>query len=233
MTKDVNESRPGTGPETLPSPLALAKMEGFLHLPSNSRLKSPRTDQGEVTARQATFLDRDGVLVEDVNFLTSPDQLRLLPGVASALRMLRDQFFIIVVTNQSGIARGLMTEEDLAAVHAELVRRLAVENVAVDALYYCPHLPEATIQPYGVECKCRKPRPGMLMGAASDWDIELSQSFLVGDRASDIGAADAAGVTGILLKEPVEEPCETPIIARDLLQAAGMILAPKKALDTF
>jgi len=233
VTKVVNESHPCTGPETLPSPLPLAKMEGFLHLPSNSRLKSPRTDQGEVTARQATFLDRDGVLVEDVNFLTNPDQLNVLPGAAKALRLLRERFFIIVVTNQSGIARGLMTEKDLVAVHVELVRRLAVENVAVDALYYCPHLPGASDQTYGVQCQCRKPRPGMLIQAVSDWDIELSRSFLVGDRASDIGAADAAGVTGILLKEPVEEPCETPIIARDLLQAAGMILAPKKASATF
>ena len=232
MTKGLNENYQRAESGVLSSPLRLAKMDGFLQLPSNSRLKWPRTDLGELITRQAAFLDRDGVLVEDVNFMTSPDQLRILPGVANALGMLRNRYFIIVITNQSGIARGLMTEEDLAAIHTELVRRFADENVAVDALYYCPHLPGATNPTYGVECECRTPRPGMLKQAASDWDLDLSRSFLVGDRPSDIQAADAAGVKAILLREAAEEPCKTLIITRDLLKAADLILAQKQVPAT-
>jgi len=210
--------------EAFPSPLPLAKMDGFLHLPSNSRLRSPGRKSGEPSARQAVFLDRDGVLVEDMNFITKPDQLNVLPGVTEAIRMLGERFFIIVVTNQSGIGRGLMTEEDLVAVHTELVQRLAAENASVDALYYCPHHPVYGKGPYGIYCQCRKPGPGMLTQAARDWDLELTGSFMVGDRHTDIFAADAAGVTGIFMRGPIEEPGTAPIVVGNLVEAASMTL---------
>ena len=169
----------------------------YCHLPSNSRLINYQ--QNEVMGTRAVFLDRDGVLVEDVHYLTSPHQLKLLPGVTDALSSLKSRFFIIVVTNQSAIARGLMSESDLLTIHVELNNLLASEGCTVDALYYCPHLPSAVVSDYRSDCNCRKPRPGMLLNAANDWKIDLNRSFMVGDRVTDSEAAIAAGVSPVLI----------------------------------
>ena len=205
-------------------PTSLAKMKGYLHLPLNSRLPFTSIGGGGLLARRAVFLDRDGVLVEDVHFLTSPKQLRLLPGVTSALCELQSRFFVIVVTNQSGIARGFLTEEDLMTIHAELVRLLSAEGVTVDALYYCPHLPEAVVPAYGISCICRKPGPGMLLRAAGDWRIDLSQSFLMGDTFRDIEAARRAGVKGIMIGEGCRVVDQNVLVAPNLAAAARLIL---------
>jgi len=185
-------------------------------------------------------LDRDGVLIEDVHFLTKADQIRLLPGAARAIRRLQPSFLIIAVTNQSGIARGLLTEEDLMDIHSELFRLLAMEEVTVDALYYCPHLPEGVIPSYDVLCDCRKPNPGMLLRASKDFGIDLSRSYLVGDMPRDIKAGDAAGVKSILLNEAGDLADErdvgnkaggNSVVARDLEEAAGLILAAAAGVD--
>lgn len=203
----------------------IVAMDTYLHVPGNSRFVSQRVLARQPATRSAVFLDRDGVIVEDVHYLKSPAQLRILPGVAQALHTLQDQFYIIVVTNQSGVARGLLTEDDLMAIHLELVQHLAVEGAVLDALYYCPHLPEATIEAYQAECSCRKPKPGMLLRAKHDWDIDMAHSFMVGNVPRDIDAGCAAGVKCILLSDGKAALPGAHGLAPDLARAVPLILA--------
>ena len=200
-------------------------MDTYLHMPDNSRFASQPVPTGQPATKTAIFLDRDGVIVEDVDFLTNPAQLRILPNTARALQLLRDRFYIIVVTNQSGIARGLLTEDNLLDIHSELVRRLAGEGAILDALYYCPHLPEATVQAYQVECDCRKPKPGMLLQAKRDWGLDMAHSFMVGDAPRDIEAGYAAGVKCILLGDGRATLPGVHSLAPDLARAVHLILA--------
>lgn len=197
----------------------------YLHVLGNSRLVNQHPLIAQPVSRAAVFLDRDGVIVEDVHFLVSPSQLRLLPGVVQGLRALQEQFYIIVLTNQSGIARGLLTEDDLLAIHLALVQPLAAEGAILDAFYYCPHLPEATVLAYRAECNCRKPKPGMLLLAERDWGIDLSQSWIVGDATRDIEAGCAVGVKGIMVGNGKAALAGPHSCAPDLACAARLILA--------
>lgn len=202
--------------------IQLVKEQGHFHRPMIHG-QSPR-DYGRlpVGLRPAVFLDRDGVLVEDVNHLRRPEQLRVLPNVVDALRLLQDTFQLIVLTNQSGIARGFFTEEDLLDIHTELAARLWTEGAVVDGFYYCPHLADAPIAAYSADCECRKPKPGMVLCAGREFRIELPGSYLVGDRSSDIDAAKAAGVTGIFLGAGATSPRDG-LVADDLFGAAHLI----------
>lgn len=211
------------------SPVTLATLDGYLHLPSNSRLPMKGTG-GALSGRRAVFLDRDGVLVEDVHYLTSPDQLRLIPSVANALSRLQDQFLVIVVTNQSAIARGLMTEDDLMNIHAELTNLLGSDGITVDAFYYCPHLPEAVVPTYKIDCNCRKPGPGMLLRAADDWQVDLNRSFMVGDMPRDIEAGLAAGVVPIMVGDFNPGPSQKVKCVRDLVAASQVVLGAEGRL---
>lgn len=193
----------------------------YLHLPENGRFVKSQFAPG----RPAVFLDRDGVLLEDVHFLRNATQVNILPGVVGALRVLREQYYIIVVTNQSGVARGLLTEDDLLGIHSRLVRGLAEADAALDAIYYCPHLAEAVMPEYRMECRCRKPGPGMLLRAGSDWRIDLAGSLIVGDKPRDIEAGLAAGVRGILLGDAEVALPDLYGTAPDLSGAARLILA--------
>lgn len=208
------QSRPRTG-----------KLDGNLHLSSSSRLTAQGSTPSRPSTRGAVFLDRDGVMVEDVHYLSSPMQLRILPGVVQALRALQERYFVVVVTNQSGIARGLLTENDLLTIHSELFRRLSAEGAIVDALYYCPHLPEGSITEYRLECDCRKPKPGMLLRAQHEWGIDLDRSFIVGDAPRDIQAGHRVGVKGILLGKAETTLAEATLFAPDLISATRLILA--------
>ena len=207
------------------SPTQIVNMEDYLHLPSNSRLAHSEANKTRAEISGAVFLDRDGVLVEDVHYLREPGQLKILPGVVAGLRSLESQFFIIVVTNQSGVARGFLTEDDLLGIHTELVRRMAGQGALIDALYYCPHLPDAPVTAYGVPCDCRKPAPGMLLRAATDWGFDLARSFLVGDMPRDIQSGRAAGVKTIKVGTGSNETSGADWVAGDMVEAARLILA--------
>lgn len=138
--------------------------------------------------KAAAFLDRDGVLMEDRGYVARPDDVHLLPGTGAALRRLRQaNYLLIVVTNQSGIGRGMFDEVALQDVHLRLTMLLAAEGVALDAIYHCPHVPDA-------HCTCRKPLPGLLHRAMSRHRIDRATSFMVGDKLSDIAAGKAAGL---------------------------------------
>jgi D-glycero-D-manno-heptose 1,7-bisphosphate phosphatase len=152
-------------------------------------------------ARPAVFLDRDGTIIREVDYLRSPDQVRLLPGAADAIKGLNEAgFAVVMATNQSGIARGLLTEDDLARIHAVVLRRLARHGARVDAVYYCPHHPEATVAAYRKRCRCRKPCAGMLRRAARELDLDLARSYVIGDRARDLEPGHRLRCTTILLR---------------------------------
>lgn len=144
--------------------------------------------------RPAVFLDRDGVLIEDVNLVTRREQMRILPGVPQALAQLRGAGFrLIVVTNQPVVARGLASEEEVAELHRALDRHFRQLGAGLDAWFFCPHHPQADLPAYQAECDCRKPGPGMLLSAAAQHQLSLADSFMVGDRLTDIAAGAAAG----------------------------------------
>jgi D-glycero-D-manno-heptose 1,7-bisphosphate phosphatase len=146
-------------------------------------------------SRKAAFIDRDGVLNEERAFVHRIEDFVFLPGAIEALRLLKGAgYLLVIITNQSGIARGLYAESDYLALTEHMRERLAAEGVALDAVEYCPHLPDAPVPQYRVDCDCRKPRPGMLRRAAQALDIDLAASLLVGDRLSDIEAGRAAGI---------------------------------------
>jgi D-glycero-D-manno-heptose 1,7-bisphosphate phosphatase len=149
---------------------------------------------------RGVFLDRDGVLIEDTGYPDDPDAIRLLPGVGEALRSLRESGWrLVVVSNQSGIARGIVTLKRLDEIHDRLRVLLRVEGVALDALYYCPHHPTAGRPPFDVDCDHRKPNPGMLLSAAAALGLRLECCWMVGDKESDMEAALAAGCQGVLV----------------------------------
>ena len=141
------------------------------------------------------FLDRDGTLIEDRHYLRDPAEIRLLPGVAEAVRRLNVASVpAVVVTNQSGIARGLLTEEEYAATARRLEEQLVAAGAHLDGQYHCPHLPELT-----GPCECRKPGPLLYQRAARELDLDLAASWWVGDRERDVGAADRLGGRAILV----------------------------------
>jgi D-glycero-D-manno-heptose 1,7-bisphosphate phosphatase len=151
-------------------------------------------------ARRAAFIDRDGVIIEDRDYAWRPADLALLPGAAAALRDLAEAgYLLVVVTNQSGIARGLYSEADYARFTAHMRSSLAARGVRLDAVEYCPHLPDASVARYRRDCDCRKPQPGLLRRAIAAFDIDAGASVLVGDRATDVAAGRAAGVGRCLL----------------------------------
>ncbi len=152
---------------------------------------------------RAIFLDRDGTLIEDVGYPSKPEQVRVLPGTGPALlRLRRAGFLLVIVSNQSGIARGYHNEADFLCVNETIER---ATGVLFDAAYFCPHLPDAG-------CPCRKPAPGMLLTAAQEHSIDLAGSIVVGDRVSDALAGTAAGCRAMLIgPEPAfTGSCTTP-----------------------
>lgn len=150
--------------------------------------------------RPGVFLDRDGTLLDESGYLADPAALRLLPGAARALRRLNEAGLpAVLVTNQSGIARGLFGEDDLARVHAALARALRLEGAHLDGIHYCPHLPPeegspAPGGPYRRVCDCRKPAPGLLREAARVHGLDLERSWAIGDSLRDLEAARRAGI---------------------------------------
>ncbi len=154
--------------------------------------------------QKAIFLDRDGTINKYVGFLRDIDQFELLPGVAEAIKMINESGYLAVVcTNQPVIARGEVTTEELQEIHNKLETLLGAEGAYIDALYYCPHHPhkgyEGEVPELKIECDCRKPKPGMLIKAAHDFNIELSNSFMIGDGENDVRCGQAAGCKTVLI----------------------------------
>ncbi|MGD0278982.1 MAG: HAD family hydrolase [Smithella sp.] len=187
----------------------------------------------------AVFLDRDGTINEEVGYLDSLDKLKIIPRAYKAIRLINESGMkAVVISNQAGVARGLFTEDFVKMINEYLQTALRQKGAYIDNFYYCPHHPTEGLEPYRQVCECRKPAPGMLLQAAQDLNIDLTKSYLVGDRFNDMEAAKIAGVKGILVKTgfgqgllqddgpdratPQNEP---DFIAADILEAVKWILS--------
>jgi D-glycero-D-manno-heptose 1,7-bisphosphate phosphatase len=173
---------------------------------------------------QAVFLDRDGVINSDrSDFVKSWEDFEFLPSSLEALATLsQTPHRIVIITNQSGVGRGFLTEAELQQIHARMIDRVCASGGRIDAVYYCPHLPDAG-------CGCRKPAPGLFFEAARDFAIDLTYSWAIGDSARDVEAANRAGVQAILVERSLPDPSTTPaslesLRATDLLDAVRIVL---------
>jgi len=173
-------------------------------------------------ASPAIFIDRDGTIMEDCDYCSHPKDVRIFPGVPDALRRLKTRGFkLIIITNQSGIGRGLFTLEQYRVVEAEVLQQLGRD--LIDATYYCPDAP-------GQHSNCRKPAPGMVVKAARDHTIDLSRSFLIGDKEIDVECAHNAGIRAVRVRTGIERDVtasNADWVADDVPAAVGIILNTK------
>jgi len=175
------------------TPAVNAMMGVWISLPFSFRLPS--------SASRAAFLDRDGTIIEDLGYLGDPEQIRFIPGALDALCTLRDAGFrLVLVTNQAGVARGLITEADVRQVNGRLEALLRDADIRLDGMYYCPHHPGHGSAEYRMDCDCRKPKPGMVQRAVRDLRLDPSRSVIIGDHVSDVALAQSfPGMRSILL----------------------------------
>ncbi len=153
-----------------------------------------------MNSRRAVFLDKDGTVIVNVPYNVDPDLIELMPGVAEGLHRLQQAGYrLVIITNQSGIAQGFFQEEALTDVARRMAALLHQYGVTLAGFYYCPHHPEGSVSSYRGQCECRKPRPGMLLQAAADLDIDLKQSWFLGDILDDVEAGNRAGTRTILV----------------------------------
>ena len=154
----------------------------------------------EPKKHRAVFLDRDGTICEEVGYIDSIDQMKLIPRSGEAVRLLnKSGFKVVVITSQAGVARGFFPESRLEQLHAELRRQLREEGAYVEAIYYCPHHPTEGTAPYLQECDCRKPATGLLRRAAADLKVDLPSSYMIGDHFSDVECGQRVGAKTVLL----------------------------------
>lgn len=184
--------------------------------------------------QKAIFLDRDGTINKYVGFLRQIDEFKLLPGVAETIRKINDSGYLaIVVTNQPVIARGEVTYEQLQMIHNKMETLLGEQGAYVDAIYYCPHHPDAgfkgEVKELKVACECRKPKPGMLIRAAKDFNIDLSQSYMIGDSENDMLAGQAAGCRCIYLNNNTERESFAASLC-DVIQVSNIEEAIKQVI---
>jgi len=153
---------------------------------------------------KAFFLDRDGVIIKNIPYLNTIDRLEFLPGVESAIRLInKSGYKCIVITNQSGVARGLVSLDELEHIHKYINKSLQKYGAVIDAFYFCPHYPFAKIEEYAIDCDCRKPRAGMFYQAARDHALDLPNSVMVGDKSIDIDAGINAGCESFQINNSV------------------------------
>jgi D,D-heptose 1,7-bisphosphate phosphatase len=184
---------------------------------------------------RAVFLDRDNTLVYDPGYLSNPLEVRLLDGVIEGLSILtKAGFRLVIVTNQAGIARGYFNESAVSAVNNEAMRQLAQAGVSIDAAYYCPYHPEGIVEPFNQNHPDRKPNPGMLLRAAKDLNIDLTRSWMIGDRVHDSEAGKRAGCRTVRIlsseKQPLEDDSTTDFFCFNMVEAANMIMANLQTL---
>lgn len=186
--------------------------------------------------RPAVFIDRDGTISEEVGYINHPLRFRVFPYAAEAVRTINDAGWLaILVTNQAGVARGYFTEDLIAVVHNRLRNELEMGGARLDAIYYCPHHPSVGEAPYRAMCDCRKPQPGLILRAARDFDIDLTRSWMIGDRYSDTELARNAKVKAAFVLSGYGRgeweygragwEYQPDVVADDLLEAARMIVA--------
>jgi D-glycero-D-manno-heptose 1,7-bisphosphate phosphatase len=181
--------------------------------------------------KRAVFIDKDGTLIRDIAYNADPDKIELEPYADVALQLLSQQdYSLIVISNQAGIARGYFPESDMQGVITKIESLLADVGVTLDGFFYCPHHPEGQVAEYAMDCSCRKPEPGMILKAAEILDIDLSQSWMIGDILNDVEAGNRAGCRSLLINNGHETMWELnnqrlpAYAAADLLDAAKFII---------
>lgn len=183
---------------------------------------------------KAIFLDRDGTINVEKNYLYKIEDFEFLPGVVDALKQLQQAgYMLIIITNQSGIARGYYTEKDFLKLNDWMVTQLKIQDVIIAQVYFCPHLPDAEVEEYRKDCNCRKPKLGMYQQAVTDYNIQLSKSYVIGDKIRDCAICEKTACKGFLVEES-EKPeiiekvknggYERVSYAKSLADAAKMIL---------
>jgi len=185
--------------------------------------------------RPAVFIDRDGTINEQMGYVNHISRFVLLPGTAEGIRLLnRHQYLAIIVSNQSGVARGYFPMELIDRVHAHMKDLLAKEGANIDGIFFCPHYPRGNVPEYSVECDCRKPRTGLVQKACEEFDIDMKNSYVIGDRCSDIELAERSNLQGIMVTTGYglgdieyvlpNKPFKPLHIARDFLHAVRWII---------
>lgn len=185
--------------------------------------------------KSAVFVDRDGTLSEEVGYISKLDQFRLIPKVAEAVRLINEGGLkVIVITNQAGVAKGYFSEEMVRGMHRKMEELLSEQGAYLDGVYYCPHHPEGVVEPYRKACDCRKPASGLLKQASKDHGIDLSASYMVGDKVTDMELARRVGAKGIMvltgygkdeLQKISDASAQKPAhVARDLFYAVKWIM---------
>jgi len=184
--------------------------------------------------KPTVFLDRDGTINEDVGYLNALDRLVFIPGALDAIRLLtRAGYQIAIVTNQAGVALGMIQESVLETLHARIDERIRAAGGRVDGWFVCPHHATATVEKFRLDCDCRKPKPGLFDQACRALPVDKARSFYIGDKASDMGAAEAAGLRGILVRTGYGEGelarlngrvPGAALVAANLAEAASRIL---------
>lgn len=172
---------------------------------------------------KAVFLDRDGVLIEDTGYVAKCNDVRILPDVADAIKLLKD-YLIVIITNQAGVAKGILTEYQVREINHYVKSSLRRFGADIDRIYYCPHHPQGIVKYYTQVCDCRKPGIGMIKKAELDLDIDLNKSFFVGDKDSDIEAGKRAGCKTILITNQKKNDINADFITNDLMGAAEWIV---------
>lgn len=185
---------------------------------------------------RAVFIDKDGTLIEDIPYNVDPSKIRLYPEVGEALNfMARHGFELIVVSNQSGVAKGYFKEIALQDVESTLRSMFAEQGIRLAGFYYCPHDPEGEVEAYSIECGCRKPNPGLIFKAAGELDIKLHESWMIGDILNDVEAGNRAGCRTILVNRRHEtewfmnERRKPDCIVENMLEAAELVVNGKQA----
>ena len=182
---------------------------------------------------RAVFLDRDGTMIEDVGYLDRLERLKLFPYTIDAVRLLnRAGYKVVVITSQNGVAQGVLTEAFLRDAHAHLSGLCEAAGAKIEGFYYCPHSTHAVVEQYRTDCECRKPKPGMILAAARDHSLDLSKSFVIGDRWRDIEMGLAAGAGALLVEtgygrtEAARRPARVPpvVVTATLIEATSWIL---------
>jgi len=187
--------------------------------------------RSSIWPKTGVFLDRDDTIIRDRNYLKDPDEIEILPGATEALHKLnREGIPAIVITNQSGIARGYLDLETLDLIHKRLQAMLSKKGARLDAIYFCPHHPEAILEEYRVACDCRKPEPGLLMQAAQTFGLDLTLCYMVGDKPDDIESIHRVGGKGIFIRteKRFANEAQPDFTAPDLLAAVEWIIKDMK-----
>ena len=190
--------------------------------------------------KRAVFIDRDGTMSEEVGYLNHSSRFRLFPYTATAIKHLNESGWLaIVVTNQAGVARGYFSEDMIETVHAQMTKDVTANGGRIDAIYYCAHHPSVGEPPYRVACDCRKPQPGLINRAAEQFDVDLSSSWMIGDRYSDVELARNAGVKSMFVlsgygrgeweHQRTTWSAQPDLVAENLLEAVQMIVSTEGA----